>query len=144
MDKDWQIWRWTLAPNYNVAGGFFRERGGHFERWDGPAIGWTPTRGEAFMRFVFEGDPTGDRITEEEFLRLTGDDRGDKPAKTLTARRADKTEARFFVRPDKPVSTMTPDERKAFVDKLYEAMTNPKPRSAAAALPADEGTAKPD
>jgi hypothetical protein len=67
----WQIWRWTLGPDFNETGGFFRELNGHFEWWDGKRIGWTPiTGGGSFGAIVYDGNPTGDRISDEEFHRL--------------------------------------------------------------------------
>lgn len=34
MAMPWTCWRWTPGPDFNQRGGYFRERNGHFERWD--------------------------------------------------------------------------------------------------------------
>lgn len=67
----WKIYRWTLGPDFARTGGYFRFRNGLFEYWDSKSREWIPTKGDSLGAYVYDGDPTADILSEEEFHRLT-------------------------------------------------------------------------
>ena len=76
MTETWNYWRWYDGPAFGEIGGYLRRGGLVTQRWDARARAWRSTSGAYLDRVIAQGDPTYERITEDEAAAATADGRG--------------------------------------------------------------------